>query len=181
MHAHVLLHQESRERDETGRLIATFEDYGAVRGLLEDILADGLEQTVAPQVKDVITAVDLLHVPNDDGEGVTIRKLATHLKLDRSTVSRQVAVALEREFLRDIGGCGRGRTKMLVPGEPLPVGTRSILPTAETLRYLCTYADTLPLDTPCEQPSLLDDKSASDPGDLDVDMTPPVDDEETPF
>jgi hypothetical protein len=181
VHTHVLLHQESRERDETGRLIATFEDYGAVRGLLEDILSDGLEQTVAPQIKDVVAAVDLLHVPNDDGDGVTIRALATHLKLDRSTVNRQVAVALEREFLRDIGGRGRGRTKMLVPGEPLPAGTGSILPTVETLRYLCTYADTLPLDTPLGQPSLLDDESASDPGGVDVDATPSVDDEETPF
>lgn len=148
--AHAFLQQERRERNEDGAIIATFEDYGAVRGLVEPVLEDGLEQTVTLEVRAVVEAVDLLHVPNDDDEGVTVAALANHLKLDRSSVHRRVAVALERDFLRDVGRGGRGRSKMLIPGEPLPDGTTQVLPTVADLEHLCTYACTPDLESPVE-------------------------------
>lgn len=134
--AHALLHQEQRVRDDRGRVIAAFSDYAAVRSLLEDILSDGLERTVSVQVAAVVRAVGLLYVPGDDGEGVTVAKVATHLGVDRSTAHRQVSVALEREFIRNVGGRGRGGAKLLVPGEPLPASKGTILPSAHALERM---------------------------------------------
>ena len=37
--AHALLHQASRDRDETGRIVATLDDYAAVRELVLDLFA----------------------------------------------------------------------------------------------------------------------------------------------
>lgn len=145
--AHALLQQGQRERDAQGRIVATFDDYDAVRDLLEDDLADGLEHTVSEQVRAVARGVLLLFVPNDEGEGVTVQKLAQHLGLDRSTVHRQVAVAIEREFVRNLGGQGRGRAKLLAPGEPLPDTRTSVLPSGQSLRLMCN-ADSSGLDHP---------------------------------
>jgi hypothetical protein len=44
--AHALLHQVTRERDAFGRIVATIEDYTAVRELVADLVAEGLEATV---------------------------------------------------------------------------------------------------------------------------------------
>src|SRR5215216_2084632 len=41
--AHALLHQASRHRDAKGRIIATIEDYVAVRELVVDLVGEGVE------------------------------------------------------------------------------------------------------------------------------------------
>src|SRR5215212_8482584 len=48
--AHALLHQTTRERDGEGRVVATFEDYAAVRELVVDLVGEGVEATVPKTV-----------------------------------------------------------------------------------------------------------------------------------
>ena len=54
--AHALLHQASRLKDEQGRVVATLEDYAAVRELVADLVAEGVEATVKPEVREVVEA-----------------------------------------------------------------------------------------------------------------------------
>ncbi len=44
--AHALLHAARRERGETGAVMATLDDYGAVRELVAELMAEGVEQSV---------------------------------------------------------------------------------------------------------------------------------------
>ena len=55
--AHAILHQATRARDSAGRLLATLEDYEAVRELLADILAEGVEATVSPAIRETVEAI----------------------------------------------------------------------------------------------------------------------------
>ena len=55
--AHALLHQASRQKDEEGRVIAEIEDYKAVRELVADLVAVGVDATVKPEIREVVEAV----------------------------------------------------------------------------------------------------------------------------
>jgi hypothetical protein len=46
--AHALLHQANRARDAEGRIVATLTDYGVIRELVADLLAEGVEASVPP-------------------------------------------------------------------------------------------------------------------------------------
>lgn len=136
---HALLHQEQRERDEHGRVVAAFEDYAKVRKLLAAFLAYGLDQTVTPQVRETADAVErLLENPQ---EGVSVTELAAELGLDQATVRRRVYQALDRGFLKDLSGGGQGRPKRLTSDEPMPED-REVLPAVEQVREACTRART---------------------------------------
>ena len=52
--AHALLHQATRRKDEAGQIIATLEDYAAVRDLVGDLVAAGVEATVRPEVRETV-------------------------------------------------------------------------------------------------------------------------------
>ena len=50
--AHALLHQASRRKDEDGQLIAEAADYAAVYDLVADLMAEGAELTIKPEVRE---------------------------------------------------------------------------------------------------------------------------------
>ena len=58
--AHAILHQATRERDGEGRILATLEDYAVVRTLVLDVIAEGIDATVAPIVRETVAAVQTL-------------------------------------------------------------------------------------------------------------------------
>jgi len=87
--AHALLHQATRERDGAGRIVATIEDYAAVRELVVDLVGEGVEASVPETVRQTVEAVKRLREDSND-EPVTIAELARELKLDRSAVLRRV-------------------------------------------------------------------------------------------
>src|SRR5829696_8600116 len=87
--AHAILHQASRERDGKGRVVATIEDYAAVRGLVASLFSEGIEATVPETVRETVEAVQGLRESPKEGP-VTVAELARKLKLDRSAVSRRV-------------------------------------------------------------------------------------------
>ena len=127
--AHALLHQASRRKDERGRVIAVVEDYAAVRELVADIVAQGVDATVKPEVREVVeTVARLLEEERDEVRQVDLRGA---LPLDKSAISRRVAHAVDAGFLRNLED-RRGRPARLVLGDPLP-DDLELLPTAERL------------------------------------------------
>jgi len=129
--AHALLHLASRNRDTEGRIIATIEDYAAVRELVVDLVGEGVEATVPATVRETAEAVKRLR-EDSKGEPVTVAELARALKLDRSTVSRRARSAKDRGYLRDLEDKPR-KPSRLVLGDDLPEDLK-ILPTPEDVR-----------------------------------------------
>src|SRR5215211_5018238 len=129
--AHALLHQASREWDAEGRIVATIEDYAAVRELVVDLVGEGVETTVPKTVRETVEAVKILR-EQSKGEPVTVAELARKLKLDRSTVSRRARSAKDRGYLRDLEDNPR-KPSRLVLGDALPDDVQ-ILPSPEDVR-----------------------------------------------
>jgi hypothetical protein len=129
--AHALLHQASRERDSEGRIIASIQDYAAVRELVVDLVGEGVEATVPDTVRQTVEAVKRLREDSND-EPVTVAELARELKLDRSAVSRRARNAKDRGYLRDLEDNPR-KPSRLIPGDDLPDDVQ-ILPIPEDVR-----------------------------------------------
>jgi hypothetical protein len=129
--AHALLHQATRERDAEGRIVATIEDYKAVRELVADLVSEGIEATVPATVRQTVEAVRRLR-EGSNGEPATVAEIARELKLDRSAVSRRVRNAKDRGYLRDLEE-NRRKPSRLVPGDNLPDDLQ-ILPKPEDVR-----------------------------------------------
>ena len=132
--AHALLHSCTRPRGEDGSIIATVDDYAAVRELTNEPLSQGLAVTVSDSIKEVVEGVrKCLEEPRKGQEavGISQTKLAEFLKRDPSVVSRNVKKALEEGYLQNANP-GQGREARLTLGElKLPSG--SILPTVEQI------------------------------------------------
>jgi hypothetical protein len=133
---HALLHQASRRKDCDGRLIAEIADYAAVRELVADLVAEGAEVTIKPEVRETVAAVATLLA--DGREEVRQDDIKNVLHLDKSVVSRRVAAAMEAGVLRNLEN-RKGRPARLVLGNPLPEEIE-ILPRPERLRG-CTVAE----------------------------------------
>lgn len=58
--AHALLHQATRAKDHCGRIVATWDDYLAVRTLILDVMSEGIGATVGKTVRDTVNAVEVL-------------------------------------------------------------------------------------------------------------------------
>jgi hypothetical protein len=145
---HALLHQESRERDERGRIVATIDDYAAVHDLVHHVFAETGEQAIAPDVRETVEAIQQMGPPAmADGNGVTIRQITTKLAgsgipLDRSSVHRRVSSALELGFLVDKTAGGRGKAKQIVLGDWPGYTDGAVLPTPAELEEVCASACT---------------------------------------
>jgi hypothetical protein len=127
--AHALLHQATRRKDAAGRIIATIEDYTAIRNLVADLVAAGVEATVRPEVRETVSAVTCL-IESGKSE-VRQADLRARLKLDKSVISRRVADAVDRGYLRNLED-RKGRPARLVIGDGLPQELE-VLPTPERL------------------------------------------------
>jgi hypothetical protein len=127
--AHALLQQASRQRDERNRVVATVEDYVAVRDLVTDLVAEGVDVTVKPETREVVEAVTRLLRRGE--QEVRQVDLKTELRLDKSVISRRIAGALDGGFLKNLEE-RKGRPARLVLGDPLPANLE-ILPTPDRL------------------------------------------------
>jgi hypothetical protein len=127
--AHALLHQATRSKDPNGRVIAHIEDYAAVRELVADPVAEGVDATVKPEIRQVVVAVQsLIRAGREEVRQADLRPI---LNLDKSAISRRVASAVESGFLKNLE-TGKGRPARLVMGDPLPED-RVVLPLPEQL------------------------------------------------
>lgn len=134
---HAILHQANRERDSSGRLVATLEDYEAVRDLVEDLVSDGIDATVPATVRETVAAVVRLQ-EDSEGEPISLALVSGELDLDRSAASRRVRRAVDAGYLKNLED-KRGKPARLVPGDPLPEDLR-ILPATEALHRCATGA-----------------------------------------
>lgn len=130
--SHALLHQATRDKDENGRIIARLEDYAAVRELIVDLIAEGIDAGVPNTVRETVEAVNNLYnrKPAWEREGISFTQLMNVLGLDRSTVSRRVKLAVSKGYL-----CyeePKRKAHRVVPGEALP-SNLEILPPVESL------------------------------------------------
>jgi len=152
--SHAILHQATRERDPEGQIIADIGDYSVVRDLLDDLIAESLEASVAPAVRETVEAVRKLtseySLKRDelkrDGMAempvaITQKVLAAELGIDKGTISRRVGQAIGAGYL--INRQERsGRPMNLEIAEPMP-SDGPVLPTAVDVQRLmdsCTVA-----------------------------------------
>jgi len=135
--AHALLHKASRERDERGRIVACLDDYAAVRELVFDLVAEGVEATVPATVRETVAAVSRLADASPDG--VTIAAVGRELRLDKSSACRRVHTAIDRGHLKNLE-TGRGHQARLVLDEPLPKDVE-VLPPVEKIEGCRVAAD----------------------------------------
>jgi hypothetical protein len=122
--AHALLHRASRGRHGDGAILATLDDYEAVRALVEPLIAAGVEATVSPTIRETVAAVERLCPTKDDT--AALAAIARELSLDKSAASRRASVAKERGYLVNRQD-KRGQPAKYALGEPLPEDT-SVLP-----------------------------------------------------
>ena len=95
--AHALLHQASRKRDDSGRIIATVEDYQVIRELVVDLVSEGVQATVKPEVREAVGAVRTLA-----GEyGGSGKQVAEELSLDPSAAGRRLQAAARDGYVRN--------------------------------------------------------------------------------
>lgn len=130
--AHALLHQDSRNRDREGQIIATIADYEVVLGLLKNVFSENVELSVSPHIRATVQAVRDLGGDNPlNIKPITLVAVAQRLHLDVSTVSRRVQSALKLGYLLN-EETHKGKNFKLFLGEPLPADVE-ILPPAATL------------------------------------------------
>ncbi|MDP8908724.1 MAG: hypothetical protein M3N47_06320, partial [Chloroflexota bacterium] len=151
--AHAILHQASRERDDAEQIIATLDDYAAVRELVADLVAEGIGATVPPTIRQTVEAVRALLAPaasgprigsliaavrHDAERTVSLAAVAKALNLDTSAASRRVKDARERGYLRNLEQ-KRGQPLRIALGESLPADV-PVLPDVTTLATHCSVA-----------------------------------------
>ena len=89
---HALLFWDEREIDKKGRVIATQEDYNAVRGLLNPLYEVAASDGLTPGVRKVIQAVGC-------GQEVSVTVIAKRVKLSKPTVNYHLKKAYEQGYL----------------------------------------------------------------------------------
>jgi hypothetical protein len=95
---HAIIHQLDRETDERGRILATWDDYRAVRELVDDLISDAVGTTVKATVRQTVEAIRQLATP----EGVTVKQLADYLQLERSAAQYRLQAARDGGFIVNI-------------------------------------------------------------------------------
>ncbi len=126
--SHALLHQLNRERDHLGRVVASLDDYEAVRNLVGDVISEGVEATASGTVRTTVAAVEELAAAARGG--VTVNAVAKQLHIDKSSASRRLADAAGRDYVRNLE-TRVGQPGQWVVGEPLPAPEPIIPPRAE--------------------------------------------------
>jgi hypothetical protein len=149
--AHAILHQQSRQRDKSGQIIATFDDYAAVRELVSAIISEVVEVGVPRTVRETVEAVR--KVIDDGAAYSSLAVLSKILKLDKSTLSRRANDALRLGYLKNVETV-QGKPLRLVPGEELPEDV-CLLPPAHILAERCSVAsETSGIPHPPSPPAL---------------------------
>lgn len=122
---HAILHQASRKRDSHGRVIATIDDYAAVRELVAEPIAEGVGATVHSSVRELVELV----AANAGNEGMTLRAIGERLGIGTEAARSRVRRA--GTFLRNLED-RRGMPARFTAGEDMPTET-DVLPTVERL------------------------------------------------
>ena len=110
--AHAILHQMNREVDENGCIVATLNDYDAVRALINEAVSIDVGERVAGSIRRVVNAVKKLYAATEEPVGQI--EVARELNADKSNVLRDVRGALSLGLLVDLE-TRKGLPRQLVP------------------------------------------------------------------
>jgi hypothetical protein len=127
--AYALLHRASRDLDSDGRIVATIADYAAVRELVKPLVASGVEATVPATMRETVETVTALLHGKEAGATVSNQRIATALRLDKSSTSTRVKAAIQRGYLVNHED-RRGRPAKIALGDRMPEDA-PILPTPD--------------------------------------------------
>jgi len=133
--AHAILHQATRERDADGQIIANVDDYAVVRELVVGVVAEGIDATVAPTVRETVRAVQMLI--SEDRATLTLREIAQALALDKSAASRRISTTIQLGYLRNMED-RKGRPARVCLGDPIP-DEMPVLPDAQALQCCSVF------------------------------------------
>jgi hypothetical protein len=126
--AHAVLHQASRGRDAHGRIVATLDDYKAVRELIAPLINEGVDASVPETVRKAVNAIaDLGETANQVG----YKDVADALNLDKSAAYRRCRGAIRRGYVVN-EQTKRGQPAILKIGDPMPEDLE-LLPSVERL------------------------------------------------
>jgi len=128
--------------DDHGRIIADRRDYEAIYTLVSDLFTAVASGGITKHVRETVNAIAFLTRDDDGrdtGESVSVAKLARHMGLDKSSVSRRVRKAIEGGWLVNQAD-KPGRPMEIVLGDSLPA-EQPALPSPDDL-----FADDDPTD-----------------------------------
>jgi hypothetical protein len=125
--AHAVLHQANRERDERGRIVATLEDYEAVKRLMDPFVGTASEQGVKEQVRTTVEEAAKIVADKDD-ESFTIKELQAALEKDNGSTNRRIRAAYPYIVELDEK---QGRSKLYGLGDELPAKVDALPSRAE--------------------------------------------------
>lgn len=114
--AHAVLHQMNREVDDRGRIVATLEDYNAVRDLVHDSIAESTGVKVPKTVRDTVQMVETLRGPAHTP--VTYGQLCQAMGPDKGTISKRVSQAIQLGLLVNLE-THKWMPAQLVLGDPM--------------------------------------------------------------
>ena len=129
--ASALIHQEHRERDTEGKILADLRDYEIVHELVADVIAASAEADVPSHIRELVNAVATLQDRN--ARSCTNRELEQELMQPSSTVCRWVQEAQRLGYIRNLDP-NPGRPSRLAVGEAMPTEDDGLLPDPEVLR-----------------------------------------------
>jgi hypothetical protein len=130
-----LLFQRQRQRDHSGRIVATLADYGMARDLLIDVFTAAATGGVTPQVRETVTVLRDVHTQSN--APMTVKALGDKLGLAKDTAWHRVRRAMELGLINN-EETRRFQPAKLVPGDALPE-ERPALPTADELQsFMCS-------------------------------------------
>ena len=151
---HAILHQCNREIDDDGYIIATYDDYSAIRELINSSISENIGRTVRATIRETVMAVVNLIGPDASvipPVTVTTGEIAQELQLDESTVRTRVQTAMSDGYLENLTK-GAGTYRIRAGSVDLPED-RIFLPTVEDLKAACNEA----MDSTDEQHTLPSD------------------------
>jgi hypothetical protein len=110
--------------------VASLADYDAVRRLVADIIAEGVDAAVSATVKQTVRAVQT--VLDEGADEATVAAVSKVLRLDKGSALRRVRAAIDLGYVRNLEE-KRGRPARLVLGSQLPQD-EDLLPDVERLQ-----------------------------------------------
>lgn len=119
--AHALLHQATRGRDGFGRVIATVADYAAVRDLVGELIAEGVDASVTKATREIVEAVKALLDADEHLEYVTPKKIADKLGIGQPATYDRMHRAIRSGYLHNASKKDERGYKIGL-GSPLPDG-----------------------------------------------------------
>jgi hypothetical protein len=135
--ASALLHCNMRNQRSDGTIIADEDDYKNIYELVNEAISQGLSKSVPDAVRLVVEEVGKWNKNVDPTiQRPSITQLAEVLNRDQSSVSRNVAKAVEEGFLRDMNP-GQGRESRLelgdrkMPSESVPPHPSVLFPSVK--------------------------------------------------